>query len=62
MTVKQTHQKGRKAVTMFMFIIFVAFLVALDLIAMRWGFDSRDGAASPEWGRRIDPALFAHRA
>ena len=47
---------------MLMFIIFVAFLVALDLVAMRWGFDSRDGVDSPEWGRRIDPALFAHRA
>jgi hypothetical protein len=47
---------------MLLFIIFIAILVALDLVAMRWGFDSRDTVDNPEWERRIDPGLFAHRA
>ena len=47
---------------MFMFIIFVAFLVALDLIAMRWGFDSSDSVDSQEWERRINLGVLSHRA
>jgi hypothetical protein len=33
------------------FVIF-AVLVALDLAALRWGFDSTDGINSLEWERR----------
>ncbi len=33
------------------FIIFLAVLIVLDLLALRWGFDSRDGVESVEWGR-----------
>jgi hypothetical protein len=41
---------------MILFIIFLVLLIALVLAATRWGFDSRDGIDSPEWGQR------AHRA
>jgi hypothetical protein len=27
-------------------------IVLLDMVAMRWGFDSRDDLNSPEWQRR----------
>jgi len=30
----------------------IVFLVALDLAASRWGFDSSDGVDSSEWDRR----------
>jgi hypothetical protein len=32
--------------------VFIALLVALDLAALRWGFDSTDGINSLEWERR----------
>jgi hypothetical protein len=32
-------------------ISFVLFIL-LDIAAMRWGYDSRDGIDSPEWRRR----------
>jgi sensor domain CHASE-containing protein len=35
------------------FIIFLVLLIALALVAMRWGFDSRDRLDSPEWQRRV---------
>jgi hypothetical protein len=28
------------------------WLIVFDLIALRWGYDSRDGIDSPEWERR----------
>ena len=33
------------------FLLFV-LLVAFDLAALRWGFDSTDGVDSPEWEQR----------
>ena len=27
-------------------------IVVLDIVALRWGIDSRDGLDSPEWERR----------
>jgi hypothetical protein len=33
-------------------IIFVVALTLLDLLAWRWGFDSRDSIESIEWERR----------
>jgi hypothetical protein len=33
-------------------IILLVVLVALDLAALRWGFNSNDGMNSPEWERR----------
>ncbi len=33
-------------------IILLITLVALDLVALRWGFDSRDHIDSLEWERR----------
>ena len=32
-----------------LFIISLIILVALDLAALRWGFDSRDGIDSHQW-------------
>ena len=32
-------------------IMLLTALVALDLVAWRWGFESSDGAGSPEWER-----------
>ena len=34
------------------FAAIVAILVALDVAALRWGVDSREGPNSPEWERR----------
>jgi len=30
----------------------VVLVVALDIAALRWGFNSSDGVNSPEWERR----------
>ena len=35
-----------------LFIILIIVLIALDLAALRWGFDSRDRIDSQEWERR----------
>lgn len=34
------------------FAILALILIVLDLAALRWGVDSRDGLNSPEWQRR----------
>lgn len=36
---------------MFLLILLIG-LVVFDLVALRWGHDSRDGINSPEWERR----------
>ena len=42
-------------------IIFMVGLMALDLAALRWGFDSRERFDSPEWERRRNwRSLRAH--
>ena len=33
-------------------IVAMVLLIVLDLAALRWGYDSRDGFQSPEWTRR----------
>jgi hypothetical protein len=33
-------------------IVLLIALVILDLVALRWGFDSRDEIEGPEWERR----------
>ena len=38
--------------TIFLLIVPLVSLIALDLTALRWGFDSSDGVNSPEWERR----------
>jgi len=38
-------------------IILLIVVIALDLAALRWGFDSRDRIDSPAWRRR-DGAIF----
>ncbi len=38
--------------TLFLLIVPLVTLIALDLAALRWGFDSSDGVNSPEWERR----------
>lgn len=47
------------------FAIFVLILILLDLAALRWGVDSRDGIDSPEWQRHQSIGVLrvpAHRA
>ncbi|HEY3994003.1 MAG TPA: hypothetical protein VGM01_14140 [Ktedonobacteraceae bacterium] len=47
------------------FAIFVLALILLDLAALRWGVDSRDGLDSPEWQRHQSTWILrvpAHRA
>ena len=34
---------------MMIIVIFIAALIVFDLIALRWGHDSRDGFTSCEW-------------
>jgi hypothetical protein len=38
--------------TLFLLVVLPVALIALDLAALRWGFDSSDGINSPEWERR----------
>ena len=33
-------------------LFLVVLVVALDIAALRWGFNSSDGVNSPEWERR----------
>jgi hypothetical protein len=40
-----------------LFISSLVLLVALDLAALRWGFDSRDGIESHGWERRNSTSL-----
>jgi hypothetical protein len=47
---------------MMIFFIFVALLVTLDLAAMIWGFESRDGMDSEDGQRRAHLAFPLHRA
>lgn len=44
-----------------MLVLIVAFVlfVLLDIAAMLWGYDSRDGIDSAEWARRQE-WLFSH--
>ena len=35
------------------YLILLVGLIALDILALRWGHDSTDGIASPEWERRL---------
>lgn len=37
---------------MFIVIIAIVLFIALDIAALRWGFNSRDGLESEEWERR----------
>jgi hypothetical protein len=34
------------------FVLFIVVLVALDIVALRWGVDSTEGVNSLEWERR----------
>jgi hypothetical protein len=47
---------------MMIFVLFVALLITLDVAALIWGFDSRDGLDSEEWQRRANLAFPSHRA
>jgi hypothetical protein len=35
------------------FIILLVGLLVVDILALRWGHDSTDDIASPEWERRL---------
>ncbi|GAC1391021.1 MAG: hypothetical protein NVS4B11_14920 [Ktedonobacteraceae bacterium] len=37
---------------MLFIIIVIALFIVLDIAALRWGADSRERFASPEWERR----------
>jgi len=39
-------------------ITLLVLTVALDIVASRWGFDSRDTIDSPEWERRKHRLAF----
>jgi hypothetical protein len=41
-------------------IISLIMLIALDLAALRWGFDSRDGIDSREWERQSSTYFPTH--
>lgn len=38
-------------------LIMVALIILLDVVALRWGMDSRDGIDGAEWARRAKWAL-----
>ncbi len=39
-------------ITILSFVFIGISIVLLDIVAMRWGFDSRDDLNNPEWERR----------
>ena len=39
-------------------IAFLIVMVVLDIVALHWGFDSRDGMRSAEWKRRLNRQNF----
>jgi len=43
---------------LFIILYIVIALLILDIVALRWGADSRDGIDSPEWRRRQDRPMF----
>jgi len=47
---------------MMIFVIFVALLITIDLAALIWGFESRDGMYSEDAQRRANLAFPSHRA
>jgi hypothetical protein len=47
---------------MMIFVLFVALLITLDVAALIWGFDSRDGLDSADGQRRANLAFPSHRA
>jgi hypothetical protein len=47
----QTPRKGREKNMITLYVLFIA-LLALGIIARRWGVDSSDGINSLEWQRR----------
>jgi hypothetical protein len=50
---------GLERMVAMILILFVAGLITLDVAALLWGADSRDGIASEEWQRRAGWAPFA---
>jgi hypothetical protein len=50
----------QKGVLMDLFIILciAILMIILDIAALRWGADSRDGIDSAEWRRRQDRPMF----
>jgi hypothetical protein len=43
---------GLKEDTMETLLVFIMLVIALDIVALRWGFDSTEKIDSPEWERR----------
>ncbi len=37
------------------FLIVLVFLGLFDLVAMRWGYDSRESVDFPQWEKRLAP-------
>ncbi len=48
----------KKETIMEMLIGLFIVIVALDLAALRWGFDSRDRIDSPEWRRKRNGTIW----
>lgn len=48
---QEMHRRTKEA-HMLLILIGLLLLIALDIAAMRWGYDSRDGLDSREWERR----------
>lgn len=46
---------------MIMFLIFLLAVVILDIVAFRWGCDSRERFESPEWEKQHHAVLHMHR-
>ena len=38
-------------------VILLLLLILLAIVALRWGYDSRDGFKSKEWGKRSQRGL-----
>jgi hypothetical protein len=42
-------------------LIVILVMVAFDLVAMRWGFDSSEPMISPEWAKRLAPPFVGRK-
>lgn len=53
-----TERHGK---TMLIFLIFLLAVIIVDIVALKWGYDSQEGIDSPEWEKRHHAVTHMHR-
>ena len=58
--VGKSISKERHGKTMLIFLIFLLAVIIVDIVALKWGFDSRDGFDSTEWEKQHHAVIHMH--